>query len=120
MSKHRFYQPKNSKDAMRFMERLFNKYRNAPLTKPLLQYHEKLMHQLRTNVEVIAKREGVPARVRSAQRMYRIMQDWIRLRITGHAFHGKMRHFKIDQHHHRFKARYIKISSGHNFRSSQH
>ncbi|XIF19528.1 MAG: hypothetical protein AJITA_00181 [Acetilactobacillus jinshanensis] len=118
--KHRFYQPKNSKDAMRFMETLFNKYRNAPLTKPLLQYHEKLMFQIHDNVLPVAKKEGVPDRIKSARRMYKIMRRWITIRMSGHAFQGKMRHFKIDNHHHKFKARHIKINNGTNYRSSQH
>ena len=105
---------------MRYIEMLFNKYRNAPLTRPLLQYHEKLMFQVHDNVEKVAKEEGVPDRVKSARRMYRIMRQWITIRMSGHAFHGKMRHFKIDNHHHKFKARHIKIAGGHHYRTSQH
>ncbi len=105
---------------MRFIEKLFNRYRNAPLTKPLLQYHEKLMRQLRNNIEVVARREKIQSRVASARRMYRIMNDWIRIRLSGQPFEGKMRHFRINQHHHKFKARRIKINSGHQFRSSRH
>lgn len=38
----RFYEPKNSKDAMRFIERLFNSYKDSPLTQSLLVYHQKV------------------------------------------------------------------------------
>ena len=120
MIKHRYYQPKNSKDALRYVERLFNRYRNAPLTQALLEYHEKLTHQIRDNIEPVAKQEGIPSRVQSARRMEQIMQQWVRIRLSGQRFPGKVRHFQINQSHHKFKAHRIRLSSGHHFRSSQH
>lgn len=58
----RFYEPKNSKDAMRFIERLFNSYKDSPLTQSLLVYHQKLINQLRDNIEPAAKTEGIESR----------------------------------------------------------
>lgn len=52
----RYYQPQNSKDAMRQIEKLFNQYKNAPLTDALLQYHQKLVTYLQTSVVQAAKK----------------------------------------------------------------
>ena len=47
---NRYVQPKNAKDAMLIIEKLFNKYRNAPLTIELINYHQKLLNQLMNNI----------------------------------------------------------------------
>ena len=43
---HRYIQPHNAKEAMEVIQRLFNKYRNAPLTNELLAYHNNLVYRL--------------------------------------------------------------------------
>lgn len=103
----RYYQPTDSKDAMRYVEKLFNRYKDAPLTDALLKYNQKLVFYLRQSVTATAKAEGVPERVKSAQRMADAMDEWVRIKALGKPFHGTMRHFKIvsDQQHVKFKAR---------------
>ena len=48
----RFYQPQNAKDAMRFVQKLFNQYNQAPLTEELVAYHQKLLAYLTNDVTV--------------------------------------------------------------------
>ncbi|WP_369395631.1 hypothetical protein [Lentilactobacillus senioris] len=55
----RFFQPpQNSKDAMRQIEKLFNQYKDAPLTSELITYHRSLMSRLQTDILAAAKQEG--------------------------------------------------------------
>lgn len=95
---NRYYQPKDSKDAMRYVEKLFNKYKNAPLTDALLQYHQKLIYYLQTSVISAAQREKQPQRQQAAENMIAIMQDWIRIRALGKPFTGSLKGFKVTNH----------------------
>ncbi|KRM94630.1 hypothetical protein [Loigolactobacillus rennini] len=106
----RYYQPQNSKDAMRQIEKLFNQYKNAPLTDALLQYHQKLVTYLQTSVVQAAKKEGQPQRAQTAQTMAAGMTEWLRIRALGKPFTGEMRHFKImnAKQHRRVKNRRVK------------
>ena len=45
---NRYVQPQNAKEAMELIQKLFNQYRNAPLTAELLQYHNNLIMRLRS------------------------------------------------------------------------
>ncbi|GLB46549.1 hypothetical protein WR164_05280 [Philodulcilactobacillus myokoensis] len=122
MSSNRYYQPKDSKDAMRFIEKLFNKYRNAKLTKDLLAYHNKLTQQVAGNIKDTARRESNPKRVAEANSMVHVMQQWTKIKLSGKNFNGQMRHFKFEPNgaHQRFKRNHIKLSHGSNYRSSLH
>lgn len=120
MTKNRYYQPKNTKDALRFIEKLFNKYRNAPITKPLMQYHQKLMNQIRTNLIPMARQEQAPQRVKAAQNMYRIMKLWITIRLAGQPFPHKLRDFKISTDQPKFKAHHVRIKGQNHLRASRH
>ncbi|WP_054659222.1 hypothetical protein [Secundilactobacillus kimchicus] len=46
MNENRYYQPKDAKDALRYIEGLFNQYLQAPLTMELVSYHQKLIKQI--------------------------------------------------------------------------
>ncbi|MEJ1344582.1 hypothetical protein QY882_05700 [Latilactobacillus sakei] len=54
----RFYQPQNAKDAMRFVQKLFNQYNQAPLTEELVAYHQKLLAYLTNDVTVEVQKQG--------------------------------------------------------------
>ncbi|ANK60658.1 hypothetical protein [Loigolactobacillus backii] len=107
MAEDRFYQPKDSKDAMRYVENLFNQYKDAPLTDELLRYNQKLVRYLSGNIVDEATREGHPDRAKAAQQMAAAMDEWVRIKALGKPFTGKMKHFKIvsGNQHVRFKAR---------------
>lgn len=97
----RYYQPQDTKDAMRYVEKLFNQYKDAPLTDELLQYNQKLMTYLTTSVVNEAQQEGQPERAQTAQAMAAAMSEWVRTKALGRPFVGEMRHFKIvDPHQH--------------------
>ena len=100
MDQDRYYQPTDSKDAMRFVEKLFNKYKDAPLTDELLAYHQKLIYYVKTSVIETAKAENQPQRVKNAQNMLEVMQDWIRIRALGQPFTGTLRQFKYQRNQH--------------------
>ncbi|MFD1673017.1 hypothetical protein ACFQ5M_13160 [Agrilactobacillus yilanensis] len=94
-SDSRYYQPKNTKDAMRYVEGLFNKYKDAPLTDALMQYHRKLVYYLRTNVASEAVEEGYPDRQKKALAMADVMDQWLQAKLLGKPFTGKMQGFKM-------------------------
>lgn len=117
----RYIQPQNATEAMELIQKLFNKYRNAPLTQELLIYHNNLVYRLQSDIKAAAKREGNPARVKELDEMTTIMRNWTNARLTGHPFHGKMRHFKLDTDDGpKFKRRVHKIHQGGNHRASRH
>ncbi len=91
----RFYQPQDTKDAMRYVEKLFNQYKDAPLTDELLRYNQKLMVYLTGSVVNEAQQEGHPERAKTAQAMAAAMGEWVRTKALGRPFTGEMRHFKI-------------------------
>ena len=41
------YQPRDTKDALRYLEKLANRYLKAPLTPALLAYNQKQINYLR-------------------------------------------------------------------------
>ena len=51
---NRYVQPQNAKEAMELIQKLFNQYRNAPLTAELLQYHNNLIMRLQTDIKQAA------------------------------------------------------------------
>ncbi|GAT17852.1 hypothetical protein [Secundilactobacillus silagei] len=122
MTEDRYYQPQNAKDALRYIEGLFNQYAQAPLTMELVAYHQKLVKQIQEDVLPTAEKEGQPAQVENAKQMLATMQSWLRIRMSGQPFAGKMHHFKFeaDNAKPKFKRKIIKGRRGGNHRSVRH
>ncbi|WP_429971473.1 hypothetical protein ACQW5G_02335 [Fructilactobacillus sp. Tb1] len=118
----RYYQPTNSKDAMRKIQKLFNSYCHAPLTNELIQYHFKLLNQVKTNVLSVAENEQIPERIKAAKSIISVMETWLKTRIAGKDFNGEMRHFKFVSNNDilRYKRHEIKVKGNNNLRSSRH
>ncbi|MFD0898356.1 hypothetical protein [Loigolactobacillus binensis] len=91
----RYYQPQDTKDAMRYVEKLFNQYKDAPLTDELLRYNQKLMTYLTVSVVNEAQQNGQPERAKTAQAMAAALAGWVQIKAAGKPFFGEMRHFKI-------------------------
>ncbi|MDH5105340.1 hypothetical protein OQI89_05655 [Lentilactobacillus diolivorans] len=118
----RYYTPQDSKDAMRQIEKLFNKYKDAPLTQELVDYHQNLVNRLKTDIMQAAKNENVASRVESIESMINVMTRWLQIRLSGQPFNGKMAGFKFvaDNAKPSFKRRVHKIKGGGNHRASRH
>lgn len=117
----RFYQPNDLKDALQTIQKLFNSYTDAPLTPELLAYHQKLVHQLETNLLPLAQQSHDQLRRDQINSMITVMQDWLKLRLSGQVFNGKMQHFKfVSKAQPQFKRRVHKIRGGQNHRASRH
>lgn len=118
---HRYVQPHSAKEAMELIQRLFNKYRNAPLTNELLAYHNNLIYRLQSDIKQAAQQEGNSDLVGQLDSMTDVMRSWTNLKLTGHPFHGKLRHFKlVTDDGPKFKRRVHKIHQGGNHRASRH
>lgn len=117
----RYVQPHNAQEAMELIQKLFNKYRNAPLTQELLLYHNNLIYRLQSDIKNAAEKEGNPDRVKAIDEMTDIMRTWTNLRLTGKPFKGKMRHFKlITNDGPKFKRNIHKIHQNGSHRASRH
>ena len=118
---HRYVQPQSVKEAMELIQKLFNQYRNAPLTTELVNYHANLLSRLQGDILREAKREGNQKQLKDLQSMTEVMQSWTRIRLSGRAFPGKMKHFHLvtgpEQH---FKTQTHKIGGSGNHRASRH
>lgn len=79
---HRYIQPQSAKEAMELIQKLFNSYRNAPLTSELLNYHNNLVARLNDDIMAAATTEG-PKRVEQLTGMIELMQAWTRIRLSG-------------------------------------
>ncbi|MDN6542581.1 MAG: hypothetical protein L0K52_02480, partial [Lentilactobacillus parabuchneri] len=79
----RYYTPQDSKDAMRQIEKLFNKYKDAPITQELVDYHQNLVNRLKTDIMQAAQSENVPARIESINSMIAVMERWLKVRLAG-------------------------------------
>lgn len=66
--KHRYVQPSGPLDAMQLIQRLFNKYRNAPLTAELLSYHQNLIHRLQDDIKQAVKQTNNPQLSQNSRR----------------------------------------------------
>jgi len=120
-SDERYYQPNDIKDALQTIQKLFNSYTSAPLTPELLAYHQKLVHQLETNLLPLAQQAQDKLRCDQIDSMIAVMQDWTKLRLSGQIFNGKMQHFKfVSKNQPQFKRRVHKIRGGQNHRASRH
>lgn len=118
----RYYTPQDSKDAMRQIEMLFNKYKDAPLTQELVDYHQNLVNRLKTDILAAATKEGVQSRVESIHSMVAVMNNWLQTKLSGKPFNGKMVHFRFvaDNAQPRFKRRVHKMKGSSNHRASGH
>ncbi|MFD1124831.1 hypothetical protein ACFQ22_05550 [Lentilactobacillus raoultii] len=118
----RYYTPQNSKDAMRQIEMLFNKYKDAPLTQELVDYHQNLVNRLKTDIMQAAKQEGIPARLENLNSMINVMTRWLQIRLSGKPFNGEMSHFKYvnEQAKPTFKRHVHKIKGNGGHRASRH
>ena len=117
----RYVQPHSAKEAMELIQRLFNKYRNAPLTNELLAYHNNLIYRLQSDIKQAAQQEGNSDLVDQLDTMTDVMRSWTNLKLTGHPFHGKLRHFKlVTDDGPKFKRRVHKIHQGNSHRASRH
>ena len=118
---HRYVQPHSAKEAMELIQRLFNKYRNAPPTNELLAYHNNLIYRLQSDIKQAAQQEGNSDLVDQLDTMTDVMRSWTNLKLTGHPFHGKLRHFKlVTDDGPKFKRRVHKIHQGNSHRASRH
>ena len=119
--RHHYIQPKNTHEAMVLIQKLFNEYRHAPLTDVLLNYHNDLIHRLRSDIHDAAVREGDHEQLHSLEQMTHAMETWTRIRLSSQPFNGKMKNFHlvVSQHPH-FKRRVHKINGSSNNRASRH
>lgn len=122
MTENRYYQPKNAKDALRYIEGLFNQYVQAPLTMELVAYHQKLIKQIQEDILPAAQNAGQTVQVENAKQMLLTMQSWLRIRMSGQPFAGKMHHFRFeaDNAKTKFKRHVIKGRNGGAHRSVRH
>lgn len=121
-SDKRYFTPNNSKEAMRQIEKLFNQYKDAPLTNELLEYHQSLIQRLNTDILAAAKQEGIAQRVTAIASMTSVMQMWTKLKLKGLAFNGQMKHFEFVKNNAqpKFKSHVHKIKGNQSHRSSRH
>ena len=75
--KQRYIQPDGPEDAMRIIQKLFNSYRNAPLTKDLLDYHNNLISRLQSDILDAAKKANNQKLLSELNEMTDIMRRWI-------------------------------------------
>ncbi|WP_125573965.1 hypothetical protein [Levilactobacillus huananensis] len=118
----RYYQPKNTTDALKEVQRLFNSYRSAPLTQELLTYHEGLVQRLTTDLREAAQAEHRADLVTATDTMAQAMRGWTTVRLAGKPYVGRLRHFKFiaDATGPKFKRNVIKTHGTSGHRSSRH
>ena len=118
---NRYVQPQNAKEAMELIQKLFNQYRNAPLTAELLQYHNNLIMRLQTDIKQAAEAEGQTAPLKDLHEMTELMRRWTTIRLSGHPFAGKMRHVRFaPATGQKFKRQVHKIGGSSAHRASRH
>lgn len=118
---NRYVQPQNAKEAMELIQKLFNQYRNAPLTAELLQYHNNLIMRLQTDIKQAAEAEGQTALLKDLHEMTELMRRWTTIRLSWRPFAGKMRHFRFaPANGQKFKRQVHKIGGSSAHRASRH
>ena len=118
---NRYVQPQNAKEAMELIQKLFNQYRNAPLTAELLQYHNNLIMRLQTDIKQAAEAEGQPTLLKDLHEMTELMPHWTTIRLSGRPFAGKMRHFHfVANNGQKFKRQVHKMGGSSAHRASRH
>lgn len=118
---NRYVQPQNAKEAMELIQKLFNQYRNAPLTAELLQYHNNLIMRLQTDIKQAAEAEGQTTLLKDLHEMTELMRRWTTIRLSGRPFAGKMRHFRFaPANGQKFKRQVHKIGGSSAHHASRH
>lgn len=118
---NRYVQPQNAKEAMELIQKLFNQYRNAPLTAELLQYHNNLIMRLQTDIKQVAEEEHNEALLADLHDMTELMRRWTTIRLSGRPFTGKMRHFHfVANNGQKFKRQVHKMGGSSAHRASRH
>ena len=119
--KARYIKPQSAVEALELIQKLFNQYRNAPLTQELLTYHLNLLTRLQTDIKTATEQTGDPKLLTGLQTMTAAMQSWSGIRFSGRPFPGKLRHFKLDPGTHpHFKTQVHKIKGTASHRSKRH
>lgn len=118
---NRYVQPQNAKEAMELIQKLFNQYRNAPLTAELLQYHNNLIMRLQTDIKQAAEEEHNEALLADLHDMTELMRRWTTIRLSGRPFTDKMRHFHfVANNGQKFKRQVHKMGGSSAHRASRH
>ncbi|WP_295746492.1 hypothetical protein [uncultured Limosilactobacillus sp.] len=119
--KHRYVQPTGPLDAMKIVQKLFNQYRNAPLTAELMAYHQNLIARLQGDIKQAVNQADDPSLAKGLASMTALMQSWGAIRLSGRPFPGKMHHFKLDvKTAPHYKVKNHKIGGTVTHRSSRH
>lgn len=120
--KERFYHPSDVEDALREVQKLFNSYRNAPLTQELLTYHEGLVQRLTGDLRAAARNEHRDDLVQATKDMVHAMRGWATVRLANQPYAGRLRHFKFvpDATGPKFKRHVVKDHGSGTHRSSRH
>ncbi|MBD7894374.1 hypothetical protein H9564_01285 [Limosilactobacillus sp. Sa3CUN2] len=119
--KQRYIQPSGPEDAMRIIQKLFNSYRNAPLTKELLDYHNNLISRLQSDIREAAVKSDDEHLLKQLDGMTDILRRWVSIRLSNRPFNAKMRHFRlISDGGTKFKRHVHKINQTSGHRSSRH
>ncbi|MBB1062263.1 hypothetical protein [Limosilactobacillus fastidiosus] len=119
--KQRYIQPSGPEDAMRIIQKLFNSYRNAPLTKELLDYHNNLISRLQSDIREAAVKSNNKHLLKQLDEMTDILRRWVSIRLSNRPFNAKMRHFKlVSDGRIKFKRHVHKINQTGDHRSSHH
>lgn len=117
----RYVKPQSAREAMELIQKLFNQYRNQPLTQQLLQYHVNLTERLQGDILLAARRSGNAEDLKDLANMIVAMQTWTKLKTSNRPFTGKMKHFKLTQTNRpKFKQHVHKIKGTHNYRAARH
>lgn len=117
----RYIQPQNTREALLLIQKLFNSYRNAPLTQELLNYHNNLIFRLGSDIHEAAVKEGKQRQLQDLANLSAAMRRWTTIRLSGRPFNFKVRHFKlVSEQTPKFKRRVHKIHPNSNHQASRH
>ncbi|WP_369404635.1 hypothetical protein [Secundilactobacillus odoratitofui] len=89
MTDDRYYQPQNAKDALRYIENLFNQYAQAPLTTELVAYHQKLVKQLEDDILPTAQAANQSVQVENTRQMIQTMQSCLGFALVANHLPAK-------------------------------
>ena len=116
----RYIQPQNTREALLLIQKLFNSYRNAPLTQELLNYHNNLIFRLGSDIHDAAVKEGQQAQLEDLSNLSAAMRRWTTIRLSGRPFNFKLRHFKlVSDQTPKFKRQVHKIHQSGSHRASR-
>ena len=106
---------------MKLIQNLFNRYRHAPLTQKLLDYHVDLINHLQSDIYITALKENNTQQLKELQEMIIAMQTWTEIRTHNQPFNGKMKNFKlVIQNTIKYRKRHHKIKRVHNYHATRH